>query len=423
MAKDIFFSWQADAPTNVGRNFIKQALVDVCKKIATDTSVDEALREMSVDSDTSGVAGHPPIVATIFEKIDSAGVFVADMTFVGTRMDGRLTPNPNVLIEHGWALKSLGHQRVISAMNTAYGKPSETSLPFNLRHVRWPIQFYLPPDSTAEQRSAVRASLVKDLERAVRACMATIISVSEERPPVFTRVEAKIGNSRFRAEGMSVGYQDDFPFGAGKEIFLSDAPAMWLRVIPTAVLQRQWTAHELKDFAMKNHHLHPLIRGSGYSFLRAEDGAGTYRAQARDDSKQEPERISTDSIAFAFETGEIWAIETALLAWDTSRLFQGDIESNFSLALDSYSKFLQSLGIPLPFTWIAGIEGTKGRRLGYATKPNHMRIGPDPICVAEQITVEGIFDGTKTPTAALLPFYNRIFEKSGLPRPDYLPQG
>jgi hypothetical protein len=37
-------------------------------------------RELTVDSDTQGVAGHPPIVETIFNKIDGACMFVADMT-------------------------------------------------------------------------------------------------------------------------------------------------------------------------------------------------------------------------------------------------------------------------------------------------------------------------------------------------------
>jgi hypothetical protein len=106
MTETVFFSWQADTPTRVGRNFINEALEDVCRSIASDTSVDEALRDMTVDSDTQNVAGQPPIVDTIFKKIDLSRLFVGDMTFVGPRIAGRPTPNPNVLIEYGWALKS-----------------------------------------------------------------------------------------------------------------------------------------------------------------------------------------------------------------------------------------------------------------------------------------------------------------------------
>jgi hypothetical protein len=47
------------------------------------------------------VAGQPPIVETILRKTDEAAVFVADMTFTAKRVDGRPSPNPNVLIEYG----------------------------------------------------------------------------------------------------------------------------------------------------------------------------------------------------------------------------------------------------------------------------------------------------------------------------------
>src|SRR5438034_10474649 len=131
MARTIFFSWQADTPTRTGRNFIRDVLEEVCKRIAADTGVDEALRGVGVDSATRCVAGQPPIADTIFKKIDASSVFVADMTFVGKRIDTRPTPNPNVLIEYGWALKEKTHERVISVMNTAYGAPSGETLPFN----------------------------------------------------------------------------------------------------------------------------------------------------------------------------------------------------------------------------------------------------------------------------------------------------
>jgi hypothetical protein len=41
----------------------------------------------------------------------------------------RRTPNPNVLVELGYALKALGDERVIVVVNTAFGK--EELLPFD----------------------------------------------------------------------------------------------------------------------------------------------------------------------------------------------------------------------------------------------------------------------------------------------------
>jgi hypothetical protein len=169
MSHTVFFSWQADTLPRCGRNFLKDILEEICKGIASDTDVAEALREIGADSDTQGVAGQPPIVETIFKKIDAASVFVADMTFVGRRIDGRSTPNPNVLIEYGWALKTLGHQRIIAVMNTAYGEPTNDNLPFDLIHVRRPIQYNLSESAAPAAKAKEKKSLVADLNRAIRA--------------------------------------------------------------------------------------------------------------------------------------------------------------------------------------------------------------------------------------------------------------
>ncbi len=111
-----------------------------------------------MDSDTQGIAGHPPIVDTIFKKINGARVFVADMTLVATRPDGGASPNPNVLIEYRWALKSLTHQQIVCVMNTADGEPSGEALPFDLRHMRWPLCYELAETATSEARAEQKRS-------------------------------------------------------------------------------------------------------------------------------------------------------------------------------------------------------------------------------------------------------------------------
>jgi hypothetical protein len=113
MMHKIFFSWQSDTPTEWGRNFVERALTEAATNLAKDLTVEESIRDsgLAIDKDTKGVSGTPPIVETIFKKIDGALAYVADLTFVGERRDGRPTPNPNVLVEYGWALKSLGYPR------------------------------------------------------------------------------------------------------------------------------------------------------------------------------------------------------------------------------------------------------------------------------------------------------------------------
>ena len=89
MPTTIFFSWQADTETRSGRNLVERAVERAASRIGADTEVEEAVREIAVDRDTKNVPGSPPIVDTIFRKIDNAGVFVPDLTFVGKRLDGR----------------------------------------------------------------------------------------------------------------------------------------------------------------------------------------------------------------------------------------------------------------------------------------------------------------------------------------------
>ncbi len=89
MSRTVFFSWQSDRSTAEGRNLIEKALDMAVANIANDLTVEEAVREgLRVDKDTKGVPGSPPIFETILDKIDKASVFVADLTFCGTRSDG-----------------------------------------------------------------------------------------------------------------------------------------------------------------------------------------------------------------------------------------------------------------------------------------------------------------------------------------------
>jgi hypothetical protein len=140
MALTVFYSWQSDTLSKVNRNFIEDALTRALKKTAAEAEVIPAARgqELKLDKDTAGRPGTPPIVETIFSKIGQCAVFVPDLTFVAKTASGRPTPNANVLIEYGWALKSRTDQRIVPVMNDAFGKPSETTLPFNMRHLRWP---------------------------------------------------------------------------------------------------------------------------------------------------------------------------------------------------------------------------------------------------------------------------------------------
>ena len=94
------------------------------------------------------------ITATILDKIRSSAVFVADVSAIARTSDGKCLPNPNVLIELGWALRELGAERIIAVLNTASGcKPDD--LPFDIRHRRT-LTYELSEGADAASRTRVR---------------------------------------------------------------------------------------------------------------------------------------------------------------------------------------------------------------------------------------------------------------------------
>jgi hypothetical protein len=159
----VFYSWQSDLPNATNRGLILDALERAAKKIRTDDSL---AVEPVLDRDTQNVPGAPDIAHTIFEKIEKASAFVADVSIINPGL-GRPTPNPNVLIELGYALKVLRNARTILVANTANG-PVE-SLPFDLRTKRV-LTYHLPLG--AEDKPEQRRKLQEGLEAALRAILA-----------------------------------------------------------------------------------------------------------------------------------------------------------------------------------------------------------------------------------------------------------
>jgi len=116
-----------------------------------------------LDKDTKGTPGSPSIPDTIFKKIEGSAVFIADLTFVAHTKKNPKTkfikpvPNPNVMIEYGYATKAKGESKIIAVMNTNYGKPTKESIPFNIVHKRWPIQYKLSADEKANKEKEMEA--------------------------------------------------------------------------------------------------------------------------------------------------------------------------------------------------------------------------------------------------------------------------
>lgn len=410
-----FYAWQSDTPSKLNRNLIEHALRTAAERITADPSMDA---ELQIDSDTQGVPGTPPITETILGKIKECDIFMPDVSFVATTSDGKRIPNPNVMVEFGYALHSRTHAAIVPLMNTAFGLPSD--LPFDLSHLRHPIQYKVDLTMTDTERRSERETLSKKIEERLRSQIAAT-QTPPPPPQPFIGVVAKDGHARFRARGTPIAKRwDTLRFGLSAEnaISLKSGSAMWLRLVPSIDPGRTFPAYELKQHGLETGEmkLAPFFYSNIY-FLRAEDGFGICTLASHDDSE-------TSSVAFAFETGEIWSIDTFLLGYDPTKLFIGEIEKQFSDRLKDYSRFLAALEISPPYRWIAGIEGVDGRRLEVPIRPGHMQIpgwlGEE--CRKKEIEREGAYDGAQSPVSALMPFFMAVYDACGTRRPDYLPQ-
>ena len=158
---NVFFSWQSDSPSKTNLSFIEDCLKKAVKEIAKENST-----VITVDRDTKGVGGTPGIVDTIFQKIRSCDVFVWDGTIINE--SPRYSPNPNVLIELGYAFAIVGEGRIIGIMNEANGIGPE-NLPFDLVHRRWPIRYNLDESDPnyAESKKDTKDIIVKSLKKAL----------------------------------------------------------------------------------------------------------------------------------------------------------------------------------------------------------------------------------------------------------------
>jgi hypothetical protein len=407
-ATTVFFSWQSDRPTKEGRNLIEKALRIALERIAQDIQIDESPRELTLDKDTEGVAGSPPVFDTILGKIDRAAVFVPDLTFVAVRPNGDPIPNANVLIEYGYALKSIGHNRIVPVMNTSYGKPKRETMPFDLAHHRFPIQYEVPEGAPDEERIAQRGQLAKVLESAIRAVLASDayesslaqVKAPQYRQPVF-------GRARFRVKGELIGFSNDpVQRMLGKRDFpvmLDDGPAIWLRVMPQQPIAAPIRISEIQKLVGQLT-LMPLYKGYSNSFsVRGTDGGGIFPLG---DSQLAP------TLLFMFTDAEIWTIDTwALNA--LPNLISID-ETDFPKSLQHCAAFLsERFSIPGPYHWVAGMDGIQGRFLPIPNNRFGHTRGP---CASDLIEREGSFGIGDDPFEVLEPFFDALYEQCGVPR-------
>lgn len=133
----VFFSWQSDLPSNQTKRFIEDC-IEVVRNDMPDSIV------LIPDEATRNRLGSPDITESIYDKISTCDLFIADVSIVGFYVsqkhqdddepEKKFVSNPNVLLELGYAAGTISWDRCICLANTKYGELKK--LPFDLNHRR-----------------------------------------------------------------------------------------------------------------------------------------------------------------------------------------------------------------------------------------------------------------------------------------------
>lgn len=410
----LFYSWQSDTPQKTGRYFIKEAIELAINELHSELSFTEAERP-TLDHDTKGIPGAPPIADTIFKKIDECDVFLVDVTIVGTVPSAgnekqKALINSNVAIELGYALKSRGDEALLMVLNSEHGLAK--ALPFDLRHRRWPIEYSLSETASKEEKNQTKKSLVKKIKPALRFY---IEQKSRNRATdLHNKAETTISPAHyFRGEESLV--HGDINRGWPNLKYKSKT-LMYMRVYPKTPIEL--LPESAVQEAVWESQVGPMREGlgEGTSPSRNRFGGIVYSM-----SIQEGLLLSSTQL---FRTGEIWGIDSDTLnhrvehRGHTFRIIPSQrFEQVLASALNRYVNFARrKLSYTLPVIVEAGSAFATGLRMTTGPSNYSDLVHRDHIRKQCELTSWDQEEVDRT----LLDIFGEFFDAVGLERPDHL---
>jgi hypothetical protein len=397
----IFWSWQSDTPGKTGRHFVRDALEAAIEELKSAKDVlDESDRPQSeglhLDHDRKNLVGSPDLFLAIHAKIQQSTVFVGDITPVATTTAGKKVMNPNVAIELGIALESVGSDSILFIMNKAYG--DHAAMPFNLAHKSGPIMYELPEDASGAQIKAEHKKLVTILTD----CISPYVQAAKPKPMPFDIGDDWQGKSSF-VNGATMTIVDTHMGGIPKVVKLRTDARMFLRVFPKFPISKR-TVEQLQALSTDGT-FRVLYFDQSMDWGRTPDGFIKYAVLNGDD-------LCPDYVK-VFQTGEIWAVLHYEL-FEPPTILLEVLLNRFALRLDDYSEYLsKKWEYDGDIGFVAGITGIKEKQvtaLKYGSILAKMGLGMLP-----QVVVHGGKTAKQTAVEALQPFATEAWQAFGLP--------
>ena len=160
---NIFYCWQSDLSPVTNSELIETSILLAIEELNKEQTVYKYLLE----KDTANCSGTPDIPNSIFPKIlNDTDILISDISITNSGYSGKKSPNPNVLIELGYAAAAINWENIICIFNKSYGNYPD--LPFDIR-ARKPIEYDLSCNTTFGQIESVKVELTKSIKNAIRA--------------------------------------------------------------------------------------------------------------------------------------------------------------------------------------------------------------------------------------------------------------
>lgn len=243
----IFYSWQSDL--NRSRSFIQSTLNLLKRELEKDGSI-----HVEIDSDTRGVPGAPNIPATIFKKIENADLFVADLSIINSKESGRKTPNPNVLLETGYAIHALGWDRIVLLFDEDFGSIDDQL--FDLKQHR--LTGFSLRDEKKKEKS--RDRLIANITSNLKMLEAKDKKIKKDNKQLLAAVIMRAVTKAW--EYYEKSFLQDEPLYSGELLAIGDSQFALLEDVRAALKEDDYFA------------LHQLLHNLKMATLGSEDMGG-----------------------------------------------------------------------------------------------------------------------------------------------------
>lgn len=413
----VFFSWQADTPVRVGRDFLSDALTEAIAQLKLTASLEEADRSAAPQADEDRAAS-PGQLKDLLKQIDAASTLVADVTPIGQSMKGidaadagaaRKFVDSDAAFECGYAAHALGARKIVLLLNAHYGWHDD--LPPDLRNLGAALTFTLVPNASRPEIEAERKKLVSKLVNA--------LSQSLNAPPAGG---AALGaaptpnRTAYYREGEILARSGN---PGASEIGYSYASDMlcYLRLIPLPPLERPLSLASLNKVVNRA----PLLSREPEAGLSGKNEHGAIAFEPASPPSRGPGNLASSTQLFI--SGELWSIGATLIAHERGErpewirlpfLSSVTFERAYYDHLRSLTAFaLEQLSLSAPWEVVCGISGSRGLHLWVSAQDTLGPIVQPDVIVRRRMKTasEAEMD------TVLLKFFSAVHAAAGAERP------